>query len=244
MILKNKVALVTGSAKRVGKNIALTLAKHGVHVIVHYRTSKSDALRAVKEIQSLGVRSQSYSADLSKVLDIQKLIKQIKKDFGQIDILINSASVYEKTYFDKISEQDWNIHLDTNLKSIFFLSQACSRMMLKQKSGKIVNIIDSDIHHPYNHYLPYMVSKAGLAGLTYCLAKELAPHIQVNGISPGPVLMQDHWGPKIIKEIIDVTPLKKIGSPQDISNAVLYCLEGTDFMTGAIIPIDGGQHIV
>ncbi len=115
--------------------------------------------------------------------------------------------------------------------------------MLKQKRGKIVNIIDSDIRRPYKEYLPYLVSKSGLEGLTLCLAKELAPHIQVNGVAPGPVLLPKEWGPKIVKTILAETPLNRLGKPEDIASAVLFCVEGTDFMTGAVIPVDGGQHI-
>ena len=116
--------------------------------------------------------------------------------------------------------------------------------MLKSKRGKIINIIDSDTHRPYPGYLPYLVSKSGMVGLTYCLAKELAPNIQVNAVSPGPVMLPDRWGEKARKAVIAETPLKRIGSPEDIANAVLFCVEGTDFMTGAVIPVDGGQHIV
>ena len=243
MNLKNKVALVTGGAKRVGKTIALALAERGAHVAVHYRSSKSEAEKTAREIQALGVKAKIYKADLTRVPQLKKMVETISKQLGPVDILINSASIYEETPLSTLQEKNWNAHIDTNLKGAFFLAKFCAVTMLKRKTGKIINIIDSDIHHPYNHYLPYMVSKSGLAGLTVCLARELAPHIQVNGISPGPVLMQPDWDKTVLEDIIKVTPLSRIGHPQDIANGVLFCLEGTDFMTGAIIPIDGGQHI-
>ncbi|OGR56747.1 MAG: hypothetical protein A3I11_03565 [Elusimicrobia bacterium RIFCSPLOWO2_02_FULL_39_32] len=243
MQLKNRVALVTGSAKRVGKTIALALAKRGANLIIHYKNSKKEAEKTVLEIKKIGRKACALKADLASSQDCLQMVKEALAIFGRIDILVNSASVYEEARFGEIREELWDQHLNTNLKAPFFLSQAVSKGMLKNKSGKIINIIDSDIHKPYKHYLPYLVSKSGMAGLTYCLAKELAPYVQVNGISPGPVLLQKDWGPKIKAAILKVTPLKKIGSPEDIANAVLFCIEGTDFMTGAIIPIDGGQHI-
>lgn len=243
MRLKNRVAIVTGSAKRVGKAIALSLAKRGANLIIHYKNSKKEAEKTVLEIKKIGRKACAIEADLDSSQDCSRMVKEALAVFGRIDILVNSASIYEETRFGAIREELWDKHLNTNLKGPFFLSQAAAKGMLKNKSGKIVNIIDSDIHKPYKHYLPYLVSKSGMAGLTYCLAKELAPYIQVNGVSPGPVLLQKDWGPKIKAAILKVTPLKKIGSPQDIANAVLFCIEGTDFMTGAIIPVDGGQHI-
>ena len=243
MEIKGKVALVTGSAKRVGKSIALALARKGAHVLVHYRTSKQEALSTVDQIRQMGVQSWAVRADLSSVKQIHQLVNQAHRHFTGIDICVHSASVFESTPFGKISELQWDSHADPNLKGIFFLSQEVAKDMRRKKSGKIITIIDSDVHQPYADYLPYLVSKAGLVGLTVCLAKELAPNIQVNGVAPGPVLLQDHWGPAVVREILKQTPLKRIGSPEDIAQAVLFCVEGTDFMTGAVIPVDGGQHI-
>lgn len=243
MKIKGKVALVTGAAKRVGRAIALALARRGAHVAVHYHSSKKAALETVGEIRSYGVKAFPIRANLASSSDSKKMILETARRFGRMDILVNCASVYVKTPLGKISEKEWDDHLDPNLKGIFFASQEASHFMLKQKSGKIVNIIDSDVTQPYKSYLPYLVSKSGLVGLTYCLAIELAPHIQVNGVSPGPVILPEEWGPKIRRAIIDATPLRRIGTPQDIANAVLFCVEGTDFMTGAVIPVDGGQHI-
>lgn len=243
MEIEGKVALVTGSAKRVGKAIALALAAKGAKVMVHYRNSRKEARQTVQEIQSLGVEASALRAELSSFSNCKKMIALTLKKFGGIHILVNSASLYQMTPLTKIGPKEWNAAIHTNLQSAFVLSKEAGKAMLKQKQGKIIHIIDSDVAKPYKHYLPYLVSKSGLVGLTYALAIELAPHIQVNAISPGPVLLPQVWGAKEKRKIIAETPLQRIGSPQDIANAVLFCIEGTDFMTGAVIPVDGGQHI-
>ncbi len=243
MELQGSVAIVTGGAKRVGKSMALALAKRGVSIVLHYNHSEEEAIQTARLIEAEGVKSFCLKANLSKVSEIEKFIAEAMTAAGRIDILINSASQFKETPFENISEADWNSHLDTNLKGPFFLSKLVSQSMLAQRKGKIVNIIDAHISRPYLHYLPYLVSKTGLVGLTYCLARELAPHIQVNAVAPGPVLMQPDWSPDVIREITDSVPLQRIGSPEDIAKGVLFCVEGSDFMTGAIIPIDGGQRL-
>ncbi|MBI4217703.1 MAG: SDR family NAD(P)-dependent oxidoreductase, partial [Elusimicrobia bacterium] len=215
MRLNGKVAIVTGAAKRVGRTIALTLASRGAHLMVHYLSSAREAQRVVEQARRMGVRAYPIQADLSQTKESDRIVRETLQHFQRLDILVNSASVYEETRFGKIREQEWDKHLDANLKGTFFLSQSAGRVMVRRKSGKIVNIGDSDTLKPYKHYLPYLVSKSGLDGLTRALAKELAPHVQVNGVSPGPVLLQKSWGPEIKRAILKVTPLKKIGSPQD-----------------------------
>ena len=243
MDLQGSVAIVTGAAKRVGKSIALALAKKGVSIVLHYNRSEEEAMQTARLIEAEGVRTFCLKADLAKVSEVERFVAEAQAKAGKIDILINSASQFKETVFDTISEVDWDSHLDTNLKGSFFLSKLVSQSMLLQRKGKIVNIIDAHISRPYLHYLPYLVSKTGLVGLTYCLARELAPYIQVNAIAPGPVLMQPDWGPDVVREITNSVPLQRIGSPEDIAKGVLFCVEGSDFMTGAIIPIDGGQRL-
>lgn len=243
MNLKDSVAIVTGAAKRVGKSIALALAKKGAHIVLHYNRSETEALATAKLLEKEGVKVFCIKADLLRMEEIETFVSQALAKAGKIDILVNAASQFNETPFVNISEADWDMHLNVNLKGIFFLSQHVAKSMLQRKSGKIVNIIDAHISHPYLNYLPYLVSKSGLVGLTHCLARELAPHIQVNGVSPGPVLAQPTWGPEVIREIIDSVPLQRLGSPEDIASGVLFCIEGSDFMTGAIIPIDGGQRL-
>lgn len=243
MELKNSFAIVTGAAKRVGKAIALTLAKRGVNIILHYNHSEKEAHETARLLEKEGVTVFCLQADMSQVTEIEHFVSQALEKAKRIDILVNCASQFKETPLREITEEDWDSHLNINLKGIFFLSKYVAEAMLQEGRGKIVNIIDAHISRPYLHYLPYLVSKSGLVGLTKCLARELAPHIQVNGISPGPVLVQPDWSQEMIQEIIDSVPLQHIGSPEDIAQGVLFCLEGTDFMTGTIIPIDGGQRL-
>ena len=243
MEIKNSIAVVTGAAKRVGKTIALALAKKGAHIVLHYNRSAAEAFDTQKLLEKEGVQVFCIQADLSSVKEIEHFITEARSKAGKIDILVNSASQFNETPFDTVSESDWDTHLNVNLKGVFFLSQFAAQFMREQKKGKIINIIDSHISHPYTNYVPYLVSKSGLVGLTYCLAKELAPYIQVNAISPGPVLTQPTWGPEMIQAITASVPLQRIGRPEDVAQGVLFCIEGTDFMTGAIIPIDGGQRL-
>jgi NAD(P)-dependent dehydrogenase (short-subunit alcohol dehydrogenase family) len=243
MELKGSTAIVTGAAKRVGKAIACALAHRGVNIVVHYHHSEAEAHATVQLLEREGVRVFCIRADLSCVHEIDTFIAEVRTRAGDVDILVNAASQFNETPFGTITEGEWDLHLDVNLKAVFFLSQGIAKSMLQQKKGKIVNIIDAHISHPYLHYVPYLVSKTGLVGLTHCLARELAPHIQVNAIAPGPVLAQPSWSPELIREIIDSVPLRRMGSPEDIAKGVLFCIEGTDFMTGAVIPIDGGQRL-
>lgn len=243
MEIKGKVAIVSGGARRVGRAIVLALARKGARVAVHFHSSKQDSQRTVNEARLCGAEAIAVRADLSRHAENLRLVRETVRRFSQVDILVNCASLYKPTPFGRIREKDWDNHMNLNLKSAFVLSQEASQYMLRARRGKIVNIIDSDVHRPYIGYLPYLVSKSGMVGLTYCLAKELAPHIQVNAVSPGPVLLPEHWGEKARKAVIAETPLKRIGSPEDIARSVLFCIEGTDFMTGAVIPVDGGQHI-
>ena len=243
MELRGATALVTVAAKRVGKAIALELAKKGANIVLHYNRSEEEARETAALLAQEGVQVYCLRADLGSVNEIESFVSKALEQAGTIDILVNAASQFHETPFESISEADWDTHLAVNLKAIFFLSQKVAQSMVAAKRGKIVNIIDAHIWRPYLHYLPYLVSKTGLVGLTLCLARELAPHIQVNGIAPGPVLMQPQWSQEMVREIVDSVPLQRIGTPEDIAKGVIFCIEGPEFMTGAIIPIDGGQRL-
>lgn len=238
MNLKGKTALVTGAAKRVGREIALALARRGANVIVHYRTSAADARRVVAEIQALGVDALAVRADQTNARQVRAAVRQAVRQFGAIHILINSAAVYEKTPFRALTERDWDFHLDANLKGPFLFALEAARHM---RRGKIINFADWAAYRPYRDYLPYLVSKAGVVCLTQALAKELAPGVQVNAIAPGPVLLPKNFrGAEAVRQ---ATLVKRLGAPQDIVNAVLFLLEGGDFITGHTLVVDGGRLI-
>lgn len=243
MQLKGRVVLVTGGAKRVGRAIALTLARQGAPIAISFRSARREAQEAVEAFRQLGVEAVAFRADLSKASDVKKLVDAVQRRFGRLDVLVNCAANFDRVSFSKLSEKDWDHALDTNLKGPFLCSLYASRLMLKQKSGKIINIADWSGVKPYRNYLPYCVSKAGVIGLTKALAKELAPNIQVVAVAPGPVLAPGSMGKQDRKRVSQRVPLKHWGSPQDIANTILFLIEGTDFMTGSVVFVDGGQLI-
>ncbi len=241
MDLNNKVALVTGGAVRVGKAIALGLAKEGARVAIHYHHSKEQAKETLAEITNFGGTGLLIPGDFSRVSEIEKVVETCFQTFYRIDVLINNAAVYFRTPFGEITEQQWDAFFTINLKAPFFCAQAVAKIMKKQRHGKIINITDVAGIDPWPGFLPYCASKAGLISLTKGLAKALAPDIQVNAIAAGTVLLQDGASEEYRKEIEGLSLLKKIGHPQDIVNTVLYLLKGSDFITGAVIPVDGGR---
>lgn len=238
-----KVALVTGGAKRVGRAIALALADRGYHVAVHFLSSRKEATGTVSAITRKRKQAQVFQADLTSVSDIQLLIRNVLKKFGQLDVLVNNAAVFHKTPFHTISEKEWDFFMSTNLKSVFFCSKMAAEHMLKRKGGKIINIADWSGLRPYKSYIPYCVSKAGVIALTKALAVTLAPKIQVNAVAPGPVLLPEDFSKKEKQAIIQKTPLRRIGTPEAVAKAVCFLAEDASFTTGSVIFVDGGRLI-
>lgn len=243
MELKGKVAIVTGAGRRVGRAIALAFAGRGASVAVHYHTSRTDADNLVREIAASGARAVAFHADLGSVTQIEAMVSAVAAEFGRIDVLVNSASVFNRKPIDEVTEHDWDSTLDINLKAPFFLAKFAGVRMRAQGGGKIVNIGDWAGIRPYNNYLPYTVSKTGVIGLTRALAKALAPEVQVNCVALGPVLAPAEYGPDEIARMVAGTLTKKMGSPRDVANAVLFFCDGTDFATGATLVLDGGRLI-
>jgi NAD(P)-dependent dehydrogenase (short-subunit alcohol dehydrogenase family) len=241
MELKGKVALVTGSAKRVGRAIAAALAERGASVAIHYRSSKDEADQLARELSGSGVRAQAFHADLEKVHEIEAMTQEVLRVFGRIDVLVNSASVFYRKPIEEVTEYDWDRNLNTNLKAPFFLSKFAGLAMRRQGAGKIVNIGDWAAVRPYKNYLPYTVSKSGLVGLTRALAKALAPEVQVNCVALGPVLPPNEYDEKEVETLIKGTLVNRLGSPEDVARAVLFLCEGTDFATGSTLMLDGGR---
>lgn len=243
MELKDKIILVTGGAKRIGGAIALTLAKEGAKLAIHYRSSEKEALKTKEAILSLGVEVFLLQGDLRRVGDCYSIVDKTVEHFGRIDALINNAAVFYKTPFFEVKERDWDLFVKTNLRAIFFTSQRAARYMLQGSGGKIVNVADWAAFRPYTDYVPYCVSKGGVVTLTKALARTLAPKIQVNAVAPGPVMVPEDLPEEEKREILEKTPLKRFGSPHDIASAVRFLLQGTDFMTGSILLVDGGRLI-
>jgi pteridine reductase len=243
MQLDGKVALVTGAGRRVGRAIATALAARGCSLAVHYRSSRAEADAVVKEIAAEGAAAEAFHADLENVAQIEAMVAAVAARFGRIDVLVNSASVFYRKPIEEITERDWDSNLNTNLKAPFFLSKFAGLRMRTQGAGKIVNIGDWAGIRPYNNYLPYTVSKTGIIGLTRALAKALAPEVQVNCVALGPVMAPEDYGADEIARLVAGTLTGRMGSPQDVAQAVLFFCEGTDFATGATLVLDGGRLI-
>jgi pteridine reductase len=241
MNLQGKVALVTGAGKRVGQAIALALAECGAALAIHYRTSRTGAEEAAARIIEQRGRAQIFSAELERVDEIERMVASVIEAFGRIDVLVNSASVFYRKPLIDLTERDWDLNLNTNLKAPFFLSKFAGAAMRLQGAGKIINIGDWAAIRPYNNYLPYTVSKAGLIGLTRALAKALAPEVQVNCVALGPVMPPEEYGPEEVERLRLATLTKTMGSLGDVARAVLFLCEGTDFATGSTMMLDGGR---
>jgi pteridine reductase len=243
MELRGRWALVTGAAKRVGRAIGRELATRGMHVVVHYNTSQDEAAAAVRELEALGVQAVALRADLARADDVRALAEAAEARTGGIAVLVNSASNYFRTPFDDLTEEVWDASLDVNLKGPFLLSWHLGRAMRARGAGRIVNITDWSGERPYRSYLPYTVSKAGLICLTKALAKELAPEVAVNAVSPGPVLAPEDMSETEREAITRATPLRRFGSPEDVARCVRFLVEEANFTTGAVFLVDGGRLI-
>jgi pteridine reductase len=241
MELKGKVAIVTGAARRVGRVIAARLAERGAAVAIHYNRSRAEAESLAAGIERSGGRARVFAANLESVAEIERMLGEVMEAFDRIDVLVNSASVFYRKPIEEITERDWDTNLDTNLKAPFFLSKFAGAIMRRHGAGKIVNIGDWAGIRPYNNYLPYTVSKSGLIGLTRALAKALAPEVQVNCVAVGPVLPPEDYSDEETARLVAGTLTGRIGSPDDVANAVLFLCEGTDFATGATLLLDGGR---
>jgi len=245
MKLKNKVALITGSSRGIGKAIAILFAKEGANIVVNYFDSVVEAEKVVTEIESLGVKAIKIQADVSKEEQVKNMVSQAIKAFGQIDILINNAGiVFDIPFFERTVEQ-WERTLNTNLIGTFLCSKYVSQLMLKNKQGKIVNISSTNGINSFSpDSVDYDSSKAGIIILTRNLAKQLAPDIQVNTVAPGWVNtdMNKNLPKELIKEEIKKTYLGRFAEPVEIAKAVLFLAsEDADYITGSILKVDGGH---
>ena len=238
--LTGKVALVTGSAKRLGRAIALHLARQGADVAVHFHRSASEAREVVAEISSLGRRAISMQADLGKKTEIDLMFAEVSKEFRRLDILVNNASNFLHTEFASTSEKTWDASLDVNLKGPFFCAQAAAPL-LKESRGVIVNLSDVGGLLGWTGYIPHCVSKAGILMLTRALAKELAPEVRVNAIAPGTISMPGdppEWEPDYLKR----APLRRTGTTADVTAAVSFLVNSL-FITGQVLVLDGGRTL-
>ena len=242
--VQGKVALVTGAGVRVGREIALELARVGMHVAVHYHASASEAEETASLAREHGVEAETFVADLGAgAAEAGRLVGEVGERWGRLDVLVNSAAIFPRTPWDAIDEATWDRTLAVNLKGPFFTAWHAAALIRLSGGGSIVNIADWAGLRPYSNYMPYVISKGGLVTMTKAMARELAPEIRVNAVAPGPVLLPEDMGPAAAQNVVAGTLLQRLGDPMDVASSVVYLVSMTDFVTGHILVVDGGRLI-
>ena len=237
-----KIAVVTGAGIRIGKSVATILAKNGYHVVCHANRSIEKAESLAAMINNTGGSAQSVRADLSSLEAVRQLGEDLHQQYDSIDVLVNNAALYQRCLFEDVSLEAYRTMQTVNVDAPFFLTQALLPS-LRKAQGNVINITDSALELPYGRYSHYFVSKAGIEMLTKVLAIELAPDIRVNGVAPGTVAYPENFSDKLRESIRSKIPLARIGSEQDIANAVWYLVEQATFTTGQILRVDGGSSV-
>jgi len=242
--LQGQWALITGAAKRIGACLASTLHQHGANIVVHYGSSATDAEALVAKLN--GIRAESaiaIQADLRDSDALTGLIDQAVDKTGGLNILLNNASSFYATPLEEVTQQHWDDLLGTNLKAPLFLAKAAAPH-LRKSGGQIINIVDIHSQRPLKNHPVYGAAKAGLAMLTRSLAKDLAPEIRVNGVSPGAILWpEEGMSEKAEQSIIKQIPLARVGRPEDIARTVLFLIKDAPYISGQIIAVDGGRSV-
>lgn len=239
--LTGKVALVTGGARRVGKAIALALADRGADIVVHYHSGAAEAVETADELRACGVRAAVVQGDLSDVDAARALPQQALALLGRLDIVINSAAMMLRTPVGDVTPDEWDRMFALNLRAPFFVAQAAAPLM-QADGGVIVNIADLAAYETWPAYVPHSITKAGVVQMTRGLARALAPGIRVNAVAPGAVLLPDDWDATAADRLAGTTPLRRLGSAEDVAQAVVFLCEA-GYVTGDVIIVDGGRHI-
>jgi len=239
--LKGRVALVTGAGQRVGQAIALALGAEGMRVAVHHHASAGGARRTASALRGLGVDTGVFAADLRDAATPERLIADVTAQFGALDLLVNSAAIMRRLALDEVTSADWDETFALNARAPFFLSLAAARAM-GERGGAIVNIADHLAHESWPLLVPHAASKGALETITRQLAVQLAPRVRVNAVVPGAVLPPEGWPEAARRKFEEQTPLQRLGSPDDVAQAVVY-LASARFVTGHLLFVDGGRHL-
>lgn len=241
MSLKDKLVLITGAAQRVGRELALAVARAGADVVVHYGRSQAEAQSLFDEIQSLGRKAYLLQAELDDPTQVSNLIPHAN-EYGMLFGLVNNAAIFEPLTWQSSTLQDWNRHLMVNLTTPFMLCQAFARQLPSNGAGRIVNLLDWRALRPAADHLPYTISKSALAALTRSLAIALAPNVTVNGLALGAVLPRSigEVAPNILKNV----PAGRWADLAEVGQTLIFLLDGPAYITGEIIHLDGGRHLI
>jgi pteridine reductase len=240
MQLAGRVALVTGAGRRLGRALAAALAARGMTMAIHYNGSKDGAESLRREIEAQGGHAACFQGDLGDASVARALASRVAAEFGRLEVLVNSAAVMNHVGFEETTPELYDQVLNLNLRSVFFVSQGAAPF-LRKAGGKIVNLADLAGLEPWPGYAAHSVSKAGVVMLTRVLAKSLAPEVTVNAIAPGAVLVPDDYSEAERTRLAETTPLKRLGRPDDVIQALFYLLEQADFVTGDVLVVDGGR---
>ncbi len=242
-MLTDKVALITGSAQRIGAVIARTLHAAGMRLVLHYRSSRSEAQALQRELNAARPDSVVLvQADLLATGALPALVQEAAGTWDRLDVLINNASSFYATPMGSVNESQWDDLMGSNLKAPFFLAQAAAAH-LRRHRGCIVNLVDIHAERPLRHFPVYSMAKAGLVMMTRALAGELGPEVHVNAVAPGAILWPEELDEVTKQRIVSRTFLKRRGEPEDIASAVLYLVRDAGYVTGQVITVDGGRSL-
>lgn len=246
MKLKDKVALVTGSAQGIGKAVAVALAKEGASVIIS-DVNLELAGQTAKEVEALGVKSQAYKLNVTDLAEVESTVAQMVKDFGRIDILVNNAGITKDNLLIRMKKEEWDAVINVNLSGVFHCTKVISILMMKQRCGKIINIASIVGQMGNFGQANYAASKGGVIAFTKTVARELASrNVTVNAIAPGFIqtAMTDKLSEEVKQKMMDLIPLGKLGQPEDIARAVVFLASpDADYITGQVLAVNGGMYM-
>ena len=246
--LQGQTVVVTGGAKRLGRAVAVECARAGADVIITYRTSRDEAARTVEDLQNIAPRAKfaAYALDVSSNQEVVKFVQTLEADFGGATALVNNAAIFERTPVDVLDEAAFDAHINANLKGPYLLSTQFAALFKKKNGGHILNFADIHAWRPLANYVPYCVSKAGVVMLTQSMAKALAPDVRVNCICPGTILLPAGENSETMgseAELLARIPMRRMGTEREIAQTAVFLLGGPAFITGAIVPVDGGESL-
>lgn len=242
MELRGRVALVTGAGRRLGRAIAAALAGRGLRVALHHHTSANGAAEVRDEVRQAGGDAECFAADLRDADAARALPGRVFERFGRLDVLVNSAAVMHRLRLEETTPEQWDDILNLNLRAVFFCTQGAASA-LREAKGSVINLADVGGLEPWPGFAAHSVSKAGVVMLTRVLALDLAPEVRVNAIAPGAVLVPDTYDQAARDALVRSTPLRRLGTPGDVTAAVLYLLEHGDYITGTVLTVDGGRAV-